>query len=86
MRNGYVKLKAKLRGDYVYISVTNPIAAPQIIKDGEFVTDKHDAQNHGMGIKIIKNIVNRYDGEFDFSIEDGTMTVYVLLKPKELNE
>ncbi len=84
--NGYVKLKAKLRGDYVYISVTNPIAAPPKIKDGEFVTDKHDAQNHGMGIKIIKNIVNRYDGEFDFSIEDGTMTVYVLLKPKELNE
>ena len=39
-----------------------------------------------MGIKIIKNIVARYDGEFDFNAENATMTVYVLLKPKELTE
>ena len=84
--NGYVSLKAKIQGEYVYISVCNSIARPPKIIDGELVTTKSDPQDHGMGIKIIKNIVARYDGEFDFNAENGKMTVYVLLKPKELTE
>ncbi|MBQ6554764.1 MAG: GHKL domain-containing protein [Firmicutes bacterium] len=84
--NGFVRLKAKIQGEYVYISAANSISAPLKLRDGELVTTKPDPREHGMGIKIIKNIVARYDGEFDFNAENATMTVYVLLKPKELTE
>ncbi len=85
-QGGFVQLKVKMQGDYIYISTLNSIAKMPVIVGTDFVTTKPDRENHGMGIKIIKDIVHRYNGEFDFSAENGVITIYVLLKPPLLSE
>lgn len=78
---GFVRLKVKMQGDYICISTVNPAAQMPRMTGGNFLTTKPDKTKHGMGIKIIKDIVKRYNGEFDLDTEDGYVKVCVLLRP-----
>ena len=47
-----------------------------------FKTSKKDPDNHGIGIKSIKRIAKRYDGEasFDYKTEENVFSSKVMLK------
>lgn len=48
--------------------------------DSNMGTTKKDKLNHGYGLSIIKNIVNRYDGNVEFESSNNTFSVNILLK------
>ena len=48
-------------------------------KGGELATTKEISERHGYGVKIIKSIVEKYDGTFETTYKDGKFSVYLLL-------
>jgi len=52
--------------------------------DGRYITTKNydrtdRAQNHGMGIKNVKRIVEKYKGTTEISDENGVFDVRILM-------
>ena len=48
--------------DFLRFITVNSCDAPPTEKDGEFVTQKPDKSIHGLGLKILKNTAEKYDG------------------------
>jgi len=57
-------------------SVANSVNIEQIDING---TTKEDKINHGYGLKIIKRIVNKYDGTVNYKNDEGLFTVVLIL-------
>lgn len=48
-------------------------------RNGEFLTDKKDTENHGIGLKIVHDIVDRYHGDVEIVVREDRFEVTVLL-------
>ena len=55
----------------------NSYQEPPKKKGEEFVTSKEDEDSHGMGIKSMKQIVEKYQGEIKISFENNVFTVKI---------
>lgn len=53
-------------------------------RGGELVTSKRDGKNHGLGTKIVKDTVRKYDGKCSFDFADGKFTASVYI-PNEIS-
>ena len=88
-RDYLVDLKIGRRMDYLYISVQNEICEDA---DRESLlkmnTVKDDAVNHGYGHKIVKRIVEKYNGYVRYTILENEFMAEVMLelKPEDKNE
>ncbi len=61
----YVKMKFMKENDSTVISVRNPYEGELIITDGEIQTSKkQEAAEHGVGIKNIIDVIERYQGSY----------------------
>ena len=61
----YVKMKFMKANDSTVISVRNPYEGELIITDGEIQTSKkHETAEHGVGIKNIIDVIERYQGSY----------------------
>lgn len=48
-------------------------------KNGEFLTDKKDTENHGIGLKNVQSIVDRYHGDMEIVVREDRFEATVLL-------
>lgn len=48
-------------------------------KNGEFLTDKKDTENHGIGLKNVQSIVDRYHGDMEIVVREDRFVATVLL-------
>ncbi len=71
----YAHIKAKLDMGYIFISSQNSSLPIKSLK-----TTKRDRENHGFGIKIIKDITEKYDGKAEFTANDNAFVCKVWLK------
>lgn len=67
------------RGDMSVIRVVNYMARAPKMADGIPVTTKPDTENHGFGIKSIKNIAEEYGGMVYIGTEDHEFTLVVAI-------
>ena len=79
--NDLVDIKMNTRMDYLYISVKNKIRADV---DRQTLlrmnTAKDDAANHGYGHKIVKRMVDKYNGYVNYSVEGDEFIAEVMLE------
>ncbi len=76
----YIKLKIYGDETFTVISVANPTSAIPVKKaDNTYKTTKSDSENHGFGLKSIKNTAGKYDGEMLTKCEDGIFTLVIRL-------
>lgn len=75
--------KAGVKGNYLIIKVRNPYDKIDIGKNGKFKTTKADAQNHGLGLLLLENIAEKYDGALQIDTADRQFTATVSLKISE---
>lgn len=64
---------------YLILEVTNTCKSDIRKTNPEFLTQKSNPEFHGLGIKIIKNITQKYNGQYQISSTDHTFTTTLLL-------
>ena len=74
-----VVLRLKEDGKDFYISIENPVEwkVEETLLDGG--TTKADKDLHGHGLHNVKRIVEKYEGEMEFEILDGTIEIKIFL-------
>lgn len=61
------------------IIVKNDYVNKPQMRNGKFVTTKADKSKHGFGTKIIKQVVQKYDGDIQYSVEADSVCVEIML-------
>lgn len=80
VKDGFVRLKIVRKKAYLQIEAENSTIFNVMEKNPDFVTNKGKKDVHGLGIKIVKNIVEKYDGVYKTSSTDSVFTTVILLK------
>lgn len=61
------------------ITVTNPVVESEKEDIIQLRTTKAEKNFHGYGTKIIRQVVNKYNGSVQYTVENGIFTVVVML-------
>lgn len=69
----------RVRGGMLCIHVENYCSHPVRFAEGLPVTTKADRQNHGIGVRSIRYIAEKYGGNAVFSAEDNFFRLNVLI-------
>ena len=74
-----IKLSIYSKHQLLMIKIENYYEHDIKKENGELVTTKKDTLNHGYGIKSIKSVVKKYDGEVSIDTADGWFRLYILI-------
>ena len=74
-----VSLLIKRAGDMVLLHLENTCGRPPEFQDGLPVTDKEDKTAHGFGVRSIRYLVERYQGEALMRAAEGRVCLDILL-------
>lgn len=81
----YLSVNILLKKGVLRISIENSFVTSNIVqekrdgKDKIFLTTKKDREQHGIGLKSVKKIVEAYDGTIEVSTENDIFSVMLLL-------
>ena len=79
-RNFPVSLTIKYDKGRLFIKEENRIYGEvQYGEDGSLITSKKMKEHHGIGLKNVKEIVQKYDGEFETEITNNIFTIFIML-------
>ena len=76
---GRVRLKLLRKKAYLKIEIENSTKENVLERNPDLLTSKSDKERHGLGMHIIENVVEKYDGILDRQSTDHTMKISVLL-------
>lgn len=65
--------------NYISISLNNTCSVAPNIKNGKLITTKKKSAPHGYGIKSIKRIADKYDGNVSFDYENETQLFHICI-------
>ena len=77
-KNRKISINSRIINNYLVLKITNNYN--NSIFNTNFSTIKKDKENHGFGIKIIKEIVKKYDGTLKINKTDKTIEFSITLK------
>lgn len=63
--------------------IRNDYIVPPKVKDGKFQTTKADGEKHGWGTQIVEQIVQKYDGKLEYSIDENYVNIEAMLNDVE---
>lgn len=66
--------------NYLCVRVCNRVSHDVLAENPHLSTTKEHAEDHGVGVQVVRSIVSRYDGMLSFSVEDGCFIADALLK------
>lgn len=81
--NRRINIKIGPYKDYLLISVSNAVKSNPLINIKKFKTTKEDNKTHGLGIQIVQNIVEKYNGSIEYGFENNILTVKILIRLSE---
>ncbi len=67
-----------VKGSLIII-IDNTFNSKITLSEGNIVTTKKSKENHGIGLKNVKNIVEQYNGDIDINYLDNTFSVEILI-------
>lgn len=74
-----ISLKISRHGNMVSIQLENTCSRNVEFEDGMPVTDKEDKRYHGFGVRSIRYVVEKYNGEFQMRVRNGCFRLDILL-------
>ncbi len=74
-----INLKIFSQNTNLFLKVENPFVGEIMLEQGLPVTTKPKSQQHGLGLSTVKKLVERDGGVFQFSTENQTFVVDILL-------
>lgn len=63
----------------VFIEIANSIKQKPEIEHGRFRTRKKETERHGVGLESVKRIVEKYDGDIAYQIEENMFCVKITM-------
>ena len=75
----YIHISILNRGSNFFVTIENSKRTEISVTENQFHTTKLDAENHGRGVRIIRQIVAKYDGTVEFTDTGDTFEVAVML-------
>ena len=75
-----ISIHAGVRGGYLTVKTENTYSQPVLREKGKFLTSKADQVNHGYGLKLIDDIIRKYEGNLKIDTQDGVFRVVAMLK------
>lgn len=73
-----VQLSVQSASKYIHILCRNSVVPDLLEKNPDLVTAK--AGNHGLGLQIVRSIVEKYDGMFSYSVENETFNIQLMMR------
>ena len=74
-----IHIKICQQKDYLSITVKNRCSTDVLKTNPGLKTTKSDKKSHGIGTRVIKKLVEKYDGAIDYSMSEGYFVVSILL-------
>lgn len=78
--NRKIDLEIKMIKQYLAIHISNTTKENVLESNPKLFTKKANSKNHGIGLLIVKDIVNKYDGILQFISKEKVFEVKVMLK------
>jgi sensor histidine kinase regulating citrate/malate metabolism len=76
----YISTCIRKDEQFLYINIKNKYNSSFLKCDDCFETMKADKQNHGFGLKTIKNIVAKYDGKIGITPSENEFEVEIIFE------
>ncbi|WP_373217572.1 sensor histidine kinase [Ruminococcus sp. 5_1_39BFAA] len=76
----FISVKARCKNGYFSCEIVNSKVNVIQNEKGAFLTDKKDASAHGIGLKTVKNLVDKYDGTIDISYDTDTFCITMMIR------
>lgn len=80
--NRQISMKTNRKGSNVILVFRNTFGAMPNMRDGLPVSAKKDRENHGFGLKSIRYIAQKYDGQLNCQIDGQEFVLTLLLRVK----
>jgi sensor histidine kinase YesM len=77
--NPSISFAVQQAGQYIHISCKNTVAFDVCKENPDLQTTKQ-LGNHGVGLRIVREIVEKYDGMMNFNVEDMVFVITLMLK------
>lgn len=74
-----VKVSINLDRNVLYINISNSFDGKLLYEDNKLKTTHKDKENHGLGLKSVKRVINKYNGTMNVSHLDEKFYVGVLI-------
>lgn len=81
--NKLIKIKFVIEKGRLVLSVINTYLNPPIIVNGEYRTSKEDVYMHGIGIKNVKNVVDKYGGSYVIN-DNQNLFQFIIMIPQNI--
>ena len=80
--DAFIRFASLQKGNLLILKVENSFDGKLTQKpQAEFpITDKPDKENHGMGLRNIKNTVEKYQGTMDFKVRNRVFILSMMMK------
>lgn len=84
-RGGKIRLHSYIKGRMFFLRIENDCDAEFLIyaKDRELKTTKEDEGMHGIGMKNMKSVVERYFGTMSYEVRDEVFYLTVMLQGRQ---
>ncbi len=76
---GYISFQLKLNKNSIYINVENSHSNNFNKEKGKLITTKEDKKMHGIGLKSVETVVEKYEGVMDISYNDVKFDVTIII-------
>lgn len=76
----YIRIEATARERFFVLSIVNPVNERVVIKNNRIKTTKSDSKNHGIGLKNVGRIAEKYGGKFRLSCDDREFVADISIK------
>ncbi len=81
----YINISIYDRDSYLIITSENPTNEPLLKKDNLILTSKKDKKNHGLGLRSIQKIAEKYEGSVQAEVLDGIFNIKAVFLNEQEN-
>ena len=83
MNNKVIRLKIVREKKQLVLSIQNPVANPVEIKENQISTSKNDKKNHGIGLKNVQMVLEKYQGFGNMHYKNGWFYYTAIIPEKD---